>query len=203
MFANFDELVSGLRLKLFKRMPYAPDKGNEGYCYQKLLETSRSFAGVILELPVELRDATCIFYLVLRALDSVEDDTKFDKKQKLIILREFYKKLEDRNFSVKGCMLIYFTILTFLQGGEKPHEKELLENMHRVIDVFLTLDKKYRDVIAEITSAMGNGMADFLDKPVATLDDYNLYCHYVAGLVGHGLTKLFIASKCEGTIFFY
>ena len=43
---------------------------------------------------------------------------------------------------------------------------------------------------------MGNGMADYiLDEEfnvngVATVEDYNLYCHYVAGLVGEGLTNL-------------
>lgn len=34
----------------------------------------RSFAVVIQQLPPELRDAICVFYLVLRALDTVEDD---------------------------------------------------------------------------------------------------------------------------------
>jgi len=38
---------------------------------------------------------------------------------------------------------------------------------------------------------MGNGMAEFLTKPVETNADYELYCHYVAGLVGHGLSRLF------------
>jgi farnesyl-diphosphate farnesyltransferase len=40
---------------------------------------------------------------------------------------------------------------------------------------------------------MGQGMAEFIDKEVITIEDYNLYCHYVAGLVGIGLTKSFIA----------
>ena len=29
---------------------------------------------------------------------------------------------------------------------------------------------------------------------VVTLEDYDLYCHYVAGLVGIGLSNLFVAS---------
>ena len=36
-----------------------------------LVLVSRSFAAVIMELPDELREAVCIFYLVLRALDTV------------------------------------------------------------------------------------------------------------------------------------
>ena len=32
---------------------------------------------------------------------------------------------------------------------------------------------------------------------VETVDDYDEYCHYVAGLVGLGLSKLFLASGSE------
>ena len=32
---------------------------------------------------------------------------------------------------------------------------------------------------------------------VETIDDYNEYCHYVAGLCGLGLSKLFYASGRE------
>lgn len=52
-------------------------------------------------------------------------------------------------------------------------------------------------VIADITKRMGAGMMEFVDKPVNTIEDYNLYCHYVAGLVGIGLAKLFSASGLE------
>jgi farnesyl-diphosphate farnesyltransferase len=43
---------------------------------------------------------------------------------------------------------------------------------------------------------MGNGMAEFLGKEIRT-PDYNLYCHIVAGVVGEGLTKLFVANGVE------
>lgn len=44
---------------------------NWAFCYQKLVKTSRSFAAVILELNEELRGAVALFYLVLRALDTI------------------------------------------------------------------------------------------------------------------------------------
>jgi len=46
---------------------------------------------------------------------------------------------------------------------------------------------------------MGNGMADFAvkTKSIDTTANYNLYCHYVAGLVGYGLSDLFSASGLE------
>ena len=39
-----------------------------------LTRTSRSFSLVIQQLPPHLRASVCVFYLVLRALDTVEDD---------------------------------------------------------------------------------------------------------------------------------
>lgn len=47
-------------------------------------------------------------------------------------------------------------------------------------------------MIADITRRMGAGMAEFIQKDeVVTLAEYDLYCHYVAGLVGVGLSQLF------------
>ena len=37
----------------------------------------------------------------------------------------------------------------------------------------------------------------FFFLQVETIDDYDEYCHYVAGLVGLGLSKLFHASGSE------
>ena len=53
-------------------------------------------------------------------------------------------------------------------------------------------------VIQDICKRMGKGMADFAKKKaVDTHEQYALYCHYVAGLVGHGLSRLFSASGLE------
>ncbi|TPX22536.1 bifunctional farnesyl-diphosphate farnesyltransferase/squalene synthase [Coccidioides immitis] len=47
---------------------------------------------------------------------------------------------------------------------------------------------------------MGNGMADYCRKAefenvnVNTVEEYDLYCWYVAGLVGEGLTRLFVEA---------
>lgn len=57
-------------------------------------------------------------------------------------------------------------------------------------------------VIADITKRMGAGMAEFVSKDLGqgtvTTSEYNLYCHFVAGLVGDGLTRLFAATGIEG-----
>ena len=51
---------------------------------------------VIQSLPTELRDAVCLFYLVLRALDTVEDDMAVSVDVKVPLLRVFHEKIYDR-----------------------------------------------------------------------------------------------------------
>ena len=51
---------------------------------------------------------------------------------------------------------------------------------------------------------METGMADFAHKAATTdstylaaIEEYDLYCHYVAGLVGEGLSRLWLDSGKE------
>ncbi|KAJ3273937.1 Farnesyl-diphosphate farnesyltransferase [Terramyces sp. JEL0728] len=155
--------------------------------YHLLNATSRSFARVIQSLDPEIRLAVCIFYLVLRGLDTIEDDMTIDPNEKVPLLRIFHEKLNEKGY----C---YY--------GNGPNEKDavLLHSFDCVIDEYSSLNPKYQLVIKDITKKMGNGMADFINKKVDTVEDYNLYTHYVAGLVGIGLTQLFQESKLEGEL---
>jgi hypothetical protein len=53
--------------------------------------TCRSFAVVIQQLPNPLRDAICVFYLVLRGLDTVEDDMAIPNDKKIPDLLKFHE----------------------------------------------------------------------------------------------------------------
>jgi len=156
-------------------------------CYDLLEKTSRSFAFVIQELTPELRDVICVFYLALRALDTVEDDMSVSLDQKVPLLIQFHEKLLQPGWNTSG----------YGEGDEKV----LVENFDKVIDVCQTLKEKYQLVIKDITKRMGAGMAEFCQRPVVTVADYNLYCHYVAGLVGIGLSNIFAASGLESDWF--
>ncbi len=154
------------------------------FCYATLNEVSRSFAVVIQQLPQKLKDPVCVFYLVLRGLDSIEDDMTYPADKRLPLLRNFFTKLNDPLWKIEGV-------------GDSEDYRTLLANFNKVINVYQRLDKDYRDVIADICEKMGNGMADYADRKVVTLHDYNDYCYYVAGLVGIGLSSLFSASGLE------
>lgn len=84
-----------------KRAKVLPADEDLRFCYGMLNRVSRSFAVVIQQLPTELRDAICVFYLVLRALDTVEDDMSLSNDIKIPLLRCFHEKTYDR-FVVVG-----------------------------------------------------------------------------------------------------
>lgn len=159
-----------------------PKDSNLAFCYDMLNRVSRSFAIVIQQLPPELRDPVCIFYLVLRALDTVEDDMAISVTDKLPTLLSFHEKIYDREYKAQCGYGAYVRLMT-----QYP----------RVTDVFLRLGQKQQQVIADITKRMGSGMAKYIERDVETVADYDEYCHFVAGLVGIGLSQLFAASGLE------
>jgi farnesyl-diphosphate farnesyltransferase len=157
-------------------------------CFKFLDQTGRSFSAVIKELHPELLLPVCVFYLALRGLDTIEDDTSILLEIKEPLLRGFKDIMEKDGW-------------TF--DGNRPEEKdrELLVQFHNVITEHKNLKPAYRAIVKDITSKMGNGMADYCHKAmtddcsVKSTVEYDLYCFYVAGLVGEGLTRLFAAVE--------
>nr|AEA41713.1 squalene synthase [Eleutherococcus senticosus]AEA41715.1 squalene synthase [Eleutherococcus senticosus]AEA41717.1 squalene synthase [Eleutherococcus senticosus] len=179
-----DDFYPLLKLKIAARHAekQIPPEPHWAFCYSMLHKVSRSFGLVIQQLGPQLRDAVCIFYLVLRALDTVEDDTSISTEVKVPILIAFHRHIYDNDWHF-SC-------------GTKEY-KVLMDEFHHVSNAFLELGSGYKDAIEDITMRMGAGMAKFICKEVETIDDYDEYCHYVAGLVGLGLSKLFHASGLE------
>lgn len=185
------ELQAVLKVKLdWRRQDAAVLEADESEtykrCYYFLNLTSRSFARVIRALDEPLRHVICIFYLVLRGLDTIEDDMTLPLERKATLLTEFSQRIYQRNWTCDEISL-----------NEK--DRPLLIEFDAIIAEFLKLDEGFQRVIADVTDRMAQGMLRYRQKNVRviTLPDYNLYTHYVAGLVGYGLTQLFIASGKE------
>lgn len=183
-------LALAFRFGFFMQSRLPLDTPEYKFCETVLKKVSRSFALVIQTLPDDLRISVCVFYLVLRALDTIEDDMmafKTRKDHKIKLLRSFADKLRLPNYRLMNV-------------GE-AEEKQLLEEFPKVLTVYHSLPKEDQTIIEDITRQMGHGMAEFILKDIrlgtATKDEYNLYCHYVAGLVGQGLTRLFVAHGKE------
>ncbi|OBZ74155.1 Squalene synthase [Grifola frondosa] len=153
--------------------------------------TSRSFSGVIKEVEGDLARVVCLFYLVLRGLDTIEDDMTLSDEKKQPILRQFHELAVTPGW-------------TFNESGPGEKDRQLLVEFDVVCEEINRLDSRYRDIIVDITQKMENGMADFAHKAATTnslypesIAEYDLYCHYVAGLVGEGLTRFWSASGKE------
>ncbi|KAH7078413.1 farnesyl-diphosphate farnesyl transferas-like protein [Paraphoma chrysanthemicola] len=165
----------------------AKETENTKRCFHFLSLTSRSFAAVIMELHPELLVPVALFYLVLRGLDTVEDDMTIPLEKKEPILRNFHEILEQDGWN-------------FNDNGPNEKDRQLLVEFNVVIEEFKQVKPAYREIIKDITKRMGNGMADYANNAehningVNTIKDYELYCHYVAGLVGEGCTRLFVEA---------
>ncbi|KAF3099652.1 bifunctional farnesyl-diphosphate farnesyltransferase/squalene synthase [Orbilia oligospora] len=156
-------------------------------CYEFLEMTSRSFAAVILELQPEMRVPVALFYLVLRGLDTVEDDMTIHNDIKIPLLQNFHKILDQPGWTFDG-------------NAPTEKDRQLLVEFDVVITEFAKLKDVYKEVIRDIAKQMGEGMAETCRGPAKNLDglplikDYDRYCFYVAGLVGEGLTRLFVPA---------
>jgi farnesyl-diphosphate farnesyltransferase len=155
-------------------------------CFHFLNKTSRSFAAVILELHPELLVPVTLFYLVLRGLDTIEDDMTIPLEKKEPLLRNFQDILDKDGWN-------------FTENGPNEKDRQLLVEFNVVIEEFKKIKPVYQDIIKDITKRMGNGMADYANNAefnagVKTIKEYELYCHYVAGLVGEGCTRLFVEA---------
>ncbi|KAH7402480.1 farnesyl-diphosphate farnesyl transferase-like protein [Pyrenochaeta sp. MPI-SDFR-AT-0127] len=187
--AHPNELRSIIQWKVWHNPVHERKEENEceslKRCFHFLTLTSRSFSAVILELHPELLVPVALFYLILRGLDTVEDDMTIPLEKKEPILRNFDQILEKDGWN-------------FNENGPNEKDRQLLVEFNVVVEEFKKIKPAYKTIIKDITKRMGNGMADYANNAehnangVNTIADYELYCHYVAGLVGEGLTRLFV-----------
>ncbi|KAF8159225.1 squalene synthase [Crassisporium funariophilum] len=160
-------------------------------CWEFLDMTSRSFSAVIKELDGDLARTIALFYLVLRGLDTIEDDMTIPDAVKQPILRSFHIHTVTPGWKFDG-------------NGPEERDRQLLVEYDKVVEEVNRLLPEYKAVILDITLKMETGMADYAHKAATTgsiyletVAEYDLYCHYVAGLVGEGLSGIFAASGKE------
>ncbi|WP_341905294.1 squalene synthase [Fluviicola taffensis] len=157
------------------------------YCYEALKKVSRSFAVVIQQLPDDLKNPVCLFYLVLRGLDTIEDDMNIDNAVKKDMLLTFADRINKEEFILENV-------------GDTQDYRDLMLHFDKVIREYQKLGPEYKAVISDITNEMAIGMNKYAHKTVESYEDWDDYCYYVAGLVGIGLSRLFLASKLETSV---
>jgi len=192
------------------------------FCNTILTSVSRSFAAVIRQLPSIVLVDVMIFYLVLRALDTIEDDMTFfhkammmkgeggatDSSEDITTTTTTTANNNNNNANqakVSALLSFHKTALTNpnwkLMGCGDGDERRLLEHFPQCHSIFLSLPSESRRIIMDITQRMACGMAEFVTKDLgqgtSDIMEYNRYCHFVAGLVGEGLSRLFVSSGLE------
>ncbi|OJA20647.1 hypothetical protein AZE42_10525, partial [Rhizopogon vesiculosus] len=106
------------------------DRASMRRCWEFLDTTSRSFAAVIKELDGDLARTICMYYLVLRGLDTIEDDMTIPDEKKQPILRKFH------NLTVTPGW-------NFTENGPGEKDRQLLHEYHTVVEEVNRLAPQY------------------------------------------------------------
>lgn len=159
------------------------DKELQKDAMRVLKETSRTFFIPITFLQKELKTAVANAYLMMRAIDEIEDNEnpEVTSDVKHTILMQIADLLKEEQFSEQK----YFEII-------KPVQAYLTEVTLRLADWIHLLPQGSEKIVKDATSEMAEGMGKWAknDFQVRTKDDLDEYTYYVAGLVGVMLSEL-------------
>ncbi len=162
------------------------------FCWQSLVEVSRTFSRPIELLPGQLRAATTCGYLLCRIADTIEDDAKLSQSERDEMFDALASVLED------GAPPETFERLTHALDGDEA-EVRLAANLSQVLQVFGRLPEPMQQVCVQWTGEMIRGMSLYGHRKESadglvvldTMADLERYCYFVAGTVGRLLTGLF------------
>ena len=159
------------------------DKELQKDAMRVLKETSRTFYIPITFLQKELKTAVANAYLMMRAIDEIEDSEhpEVTSELKYKVLTEVSELLNEELFNE----LKYFEIL-------KPIQEYMPEVTLRLADWVRLLPSGSEKIVKNSTSEMADGMGKWAKNQfqVRTKADLDEYTYYVAGLVGVMLSEL-------------
>ena len=166
---------------------------DRAFCHAMLPKVSRTFAICIRLLPPDLELAVLVAYLLCRVADTIEDSSTLPAEDKDRLLRVFGTSL-DESGEDGGSLRSAF-------ASPATDEELLARNAGAVIREFRRLSPEQQAAIRPWVQEMAVGMAEFASRKrdgrtvqieaLATVEELDRYCYYVAGTVGHLLTELF------------
>ncbi|WP_373471257.1 squalene/phytoene synthase family protein [Carnobacterium alterfunditum] len=145
-----------------------------------LKETSRTFYIPINFLKADLKYSVSSAYLVLRAIDEIEDHENISNETKFDLLMQL-SELFKRPFTQEE----YLEIIA-------PVKEQLPEVSIRLYEWIQACPEGSGSLMMETASEMAFGMAKWANKnwQIHTKEDLDDYTYYVAGCVGVYLSKL-------------
>ena len=170
-------------------MPVLSD--DELYQRSILESVSRTFALTIPLLPPNLEKVVGNTYLLCRIVDTIEDASGIDATTKQDLSASFVKTVlgsqNPKDFT-EQCKIA-------LAGHSNRDEKELIQNIPRVLRVLESCDGEQRQAVARCIQIMSDGMSYFHTRQnsdgLENLTEFEKYCYVVAGVVGEMLTAVF------------
>jgi farnesyl-diphosphate farnesyltransferase len=173
------------------------------YLDDTMNKVSRSFAIVVLSLEEPLNTTIATAYLICRAVDNIEDcGQSFAWKEQRF--REFHQLIEEPASAPQ--ILALWSQESW--PGLTQHESEMMGQVGGLIlwEIYAKMPERSRSIIRRWASEMADGMLR-VENPdqhplledrggvrvLAAESDYNEYCFYVAGTVGHMATELVVA----------
>ncbi len=153
---------------------------------------SRTFALTIPQLPEPLDRTVSNAYLLCRIADTIEDDPSLSIKEKQFYSKWFADLVKDYtpadNFADKLSLKLGDTVTNA--------EKKLIKRCDSILKITHSLTESERSAMLECLDAMTTGMVRYqgMETPegLKNQEELDLYCYYVAGVVGVMLTKLFL-----------
>jgi len=172
------------------------------YLDDTMNKVSRSFAIVVLSLEEPLNTTMAAAYLICRVVDNIEDCAQPIAWQEQRF-REFHRLIEEPASAPQ--ILALWSQESW--PGLTQDESDMMGQVRGSIlwEIYAKLPERSRSIIGRWASEMADGMLRVEDpdqhpllenrggvRVLAAESDYNEYCFYVAGTVGHMTTELVV-----------
>lgn len=163
-----------------------------------LNQTSRTFSIPISFLKEPLKNSVSIAYLLFRIVDTFEDATCWNVKEKIHCICLFLSLINTNDFR---CRKEIKKIIEINPPTEHKGYIELLQNIPFIMEKFLRIEESQKHIIRTFLCDTISRMMLFIINntegntfKLKNLNELHLYCYAVAGLVGKCLTELFIKN---------
>ncbi|MEA3441453.1 MAG: squalene/phytoene synthase family protein [Chloroflexota bacterium] len=173
------------------------------YLNAMMNQVSRSFALVTPCLEDPLNDQIATAYLICRVIDNIEDSNRSSSWQ-----NQRFAECRQLLINPKGASSVLSHWDQMNWPGLSPGERKLMgvEDGLTLWKIYLQFPDEIKYIITNWVSAMAVGMSgikSLTNDPYFIIrngtlisdaeEDYNQYCYYVAGTVGHLATELAVS----------
>jgi len=173
---------------------------DRAWTFDSVESVSRTFALSIDLLEEPMSSWVCTGYLLCRIADTVEDDPAIRPRVRADLLETYDAVLDPTDATDVDAFLEAVEPVRPADGGA---DWRVVDRTDRAFRVFESFPAEVEGAMRPVVREMAGGMADFLRRyddrgglRLATIDELEEYCWYVAGTVGELFTNLL---DCYGT----